>query len=213
MASISAEAARPAQKQQARRPVSRIVPAIPHRLSRRVPAATPSTSVPSHKAPVTQQKQESEPEPQAQQPAVEEKQPEEQPEEQQQPAPAGEAAPVPEVKTAAEQPEPVVEAVPPALASSPTKPQAEEAQQPAEVQGECRVPSEALHGPHVDCSLADPSSWNPSCERRIEPRPRGPACRPREQAADEWSAPKGASASLLPIKHEWCEHARRRELR
>ena len=79
MAPISAEAARPAQKQQARRPVSRIVPAIPHRLSRRVPAATPSTSAPSHKAPVTQQKQEPEPEPQTQQPAVEEKQPEEQP--------------------------------------------------------------------------------------------------------------------------------------
>jgi hypothetical protein len=143
MASISAEAARPAQKQQARRPVSRIVPAIPHRLSRRVPAATPSTSVPSHKAPVTQQKQESEPEPQAQQPAVEERQPEEQ----QQPAPAGETAPVPEAKTAVEQPEPVVEAVPPALASSPTKPQAEEAQQPAEVQGECRAPSEAPQRP------------------------------------------------------------------
>src|SRR5690349_24876693 len=113
MAPISAEAARPAQKQQARRPVSRIVPAIPHRLSRRVPAATPSASVPSHKDAVAQQKQESEPEPepQTQQPAVEERQPEEQ----QQTAPAGETVPVPEPKAAAEEPEPAVEAAPPAL--------------------------------------------------------------------------------------------------
>ncbi|OSS54342.1 hypothetical protein B5807_00568 [Epicoccum nigrum] len=131
MAPISAEAARPAQKQQARRPVSRIVPAIPHRLSRRVPAATPSASVPSHKDAVAQQKQESEPEPepQTQQPAVEERQPEEQ----QQTAPAGETVPVPEPKAAAEEPEPAVEAAPPALASSPAKSQAEEAQQAAEV--------------------------------------------------------------------------------
>ena len=212
MAPISAEAARPAQKQQARRPVSRIVPAIPHRLARRAPAATPSTSAPPQKAPVTQQKQELELEPelQAQQPAVEEKQPEEQ----QQPAaaPAGEAASVPESKTAAEKPEPAVEAALPALASSPPKPQAEEVQQPAEVQGESGVPMLCLR--LIADSLTHVlSSWRPSCERRTAPRPRSPACRHRKQAADKWSAPKGASTSLLPIKHEWREHACRREPR
>ncbi|KAF2828900.1 hypothetical protein CC86DRAFT_444928 [Ophiobolus disseminans] len=52
MAPIAAETA-PAQRQ-ARRPLSRIVPAIPHRLSRTVPAARPITPEESNKGAITQ---------------------------------------------------------------------------------------------------------------------------------------------------------------
>ena len=80
MASPSADTAAMPQKQ-ARRTVPRIVPAIPHRLSRAPPAARPITPEESHKGTVTQH--EPEPEPKA---VVEEKQaggqPDEQPDEQ-----------------------------------------------------------------------------------------------------------------------------------
>ncbi|KAF3007455.1 hypothetical protein E8E13_004250 [Curvularia kusanoi] len=128
MAPISADVARPAPKQQARRPISRIVPAIPHRLSRRVPAATPVAAAPAHKDAATQQGQDSEP--QAQQPTVEEKKPQEQA------AQAPQSAQVAESKAAAEETEPAVEAVPSVLASSPVESPGEEVRQPTEAQGE-----------------------------------------------------------------------------
>lgn len=141
MAPISAEAARPAQKPQARRPVSRIVPAIPHRLSRRVPAATPKAAEVSPKDAATQQKQEPEPQVQlqVQQPAAGEKKAEEQP---------AQTASAPESKLPVDKPEPEPEsepalaAAPPALASSPAKSQDEELQQPTEAPGESTDPSE-----------------------------------------------------------------------
>ncbi|KAF2633582.1 hypothetical protein BU25DRAFT_405446 [Macroventuria anomochaeta] len=124
MAPITAEAARPVQKQQARRPLSRIVPAIPHRLSRPVPAARPITPEESHRGAVTQQKQE--PTPQTQQLVVEEKKVE------LQPAEAVQTPLTPESKTFVEKPEAEVEAEAPALASSPVKLQDEEVKQVAE---------------------------------------------------------------------------------
>lgn len=139
MASISADAARPAQKQQARRQLSRIVPAIPHRLSRPVPAARPITPEKSHKGPVTQQKpkpkqkqeqeQEQELEAQVQQPAVEEEKVEEQP------AEAVQTPLTPESKASVEKPEAEVEA--PVRADSPAKSEDDEVKQVAEPQGEC----------------------------------------------------------------------------
>jgi hypothetical protein len=135
MAPISADAARPVQKQQARRPVSRIVPAIPHRLSRKAPAARPITPDESHKGPVTQPKQESEPQPQP--PAVEEKKVPEQP------AEVVQTPLTPESKASVEKPEAEVEAEGPVPASSPAKSQIEEVKQVAEAQGEspdCKFP-------------------------------------------------------------------------
>jgi hypothetical protein len=129
MASISADAARPVQKQQARRQLSRIVPAIPHRLSRPVPAARPITPEKSHKVPVTQQKQK--PEPQAQQPAGEEKKVEEQPVE------VVQTPLTPESKASAEKPEAAVDA--PVLADSPAQSQDEEVKQVTEPQGESQT--------------------------------------------------------------------------
>ncbi|KAF1933005.1 uncharacterized protein M421DRAFT_1578 [Didymella exigua CBS 183.55] len=115
MASISAEAARPVQKQQARRPVSRIVPAIPLRLSRKAPAARPITPEESHKGLVTQLKQEPEPQPQPQPPALEERTVEEQP------AEAAQTPLTPESKTSVEVPEAEAEVEAPVLTRSPAK--------------------------------------------------------------------------------------------
>jgi hypothetical protein len=53
MAPVSADTAKSSQKQ-ARRPAPRIVPAIPHRLSRPAPAARPITPEHSHKGPAVQ---------------------------------------------------------------------------------------------------------------------------------------------------------------
>ncbi|KAJ4310495.1 hypothetical protein N0V94_008412 [Neodidymelliopsis sp. IMI 364377] len=113
MAPVSADAARPVQKQQARRPLSRIVPAIPHRLSRPVPAARPMTPEHSHKGAVTQKKEEPAPElePEPQQP--------QQPQEPQQPV---QTPLTPDSKTsAAEKTGTEVQVEAPALASSPAK--------------------------------------------------------------------------------------------
>ena len=60
MAPISVDTVKPSQKQ-ARRPASRIVPAIPHRLSRATPAARPITPEHSHKGPVVQPQSEAPP--------------------------------------------------------------------------------------------------------------------------------------------------------
>lgn len=138
MASISADAARPVQKQQARRPVSRIVPAIPHRLSRKVPAARPITPDESHKGAVTQPQQESEP--QSQPPVVEEKKVQEAP------AEVVQTPLTPESKASVEKPEAEVEAEAPVLASSPAKSQDGEVERVAEAQGEspdCKFPTMA----------------------------------------------------------------------
>lgn len=130
MAQISADAARPVQKQQARRPVSRIVPAIPLRLSRRAPAAKPAVVESLHKNPVVPQQ---EAEPPAQQPVheVEKKKVEEA-------AQSVETPVVPDIKTVATQPESEtgVGAEAAALASSPAKSQDEEVQQVVEYDGE-----------------------------------------------------------------------------
>lgn len=77
MAPLSADTA-PSSQKQARRPVPRIVPAIPHRLARAPPPARPITPEESNKGAVTQQ--DAEPEPKA---VAEEKQAEGHPEEQQ----------------------------------------------------------------------------------------------------------------------------------
>jgi hypothetical protein len=53
MAPVSADTAKSSQKQ-ARRPAPRIVPAIPHRLSRAAPATRPITPEHSHKGTVVQ---------------------------------------------------------------------------------------------------------------------------------------------------------------
>lgn len=142
MASISADAAaRPAQKQQARRLVSRIVPAIPHRLSRRTPAVAPVISEQPKKEAVAQPQLE--PEPQVQLPVVEEKRVKEVKEVKEEPpaqAVQTSSAPASELSTQEPAPAPAAaeEAVPMALASSPAKSQDEEVQQPTEAQGECR---------------------------------------------------------------------------
>jgi len=127
MASISADAARPMQKQQARRPLSRIVPAIPHRLSRPVPTARSIPLEESHKSAVTQRKQE--PKPLPQQPAVEERKVEEQPAEISQ-TPTTSRSETPAKRAGAE-----VEAEAPGIVSAPTKSQDEEAKQEGEAPG------------------------------------------------------------------------------
>lgn len=131
MAQVSADAARPAQKQQARRQVSRIVPAIPLRLSRRAPAVKPTATAAGqpHKDSVAP-KQEAEPP--AQQPVVEENKAEEQP------APSAEPPLALETSTATEEtePEPQVGAEASVLASSPAKSQDEDLQPVAGAEGE-----------------------------------------------------------------------------
>ena len=129
MASISADAARPMQKQQARRPLSRIVPAIPHRLSRPVPTARSITLEGPHRSAVTQRKQESKPQPQ--QPVVEERKVEEQPAENSQTSPTS------EFKAPAKNAEAEVEAEAPGIVSASAKSQDEEAKQAAEAPGRC----------------------------------------------------------------------------
>jgi hypothetical protein len=126
MAPISADAARPVQKQQARRPLSRIVPAIPHRLSRPVPVARPITPEESCKGAVTQQKPQSEPQ---SKPAVREKKVEGQP------AAAAQAPLTPESKNSAEKPVTEVEEAVKVAASSPVKAQDEELEPIAEAHG------------------------------------------------------------------------------
>ncbi|KAJ4993106.1 hypothetical protein SVAN01_01458 [Stagonosporopsis vannaccii] len=134
MAPISADAAAPVQRQQARRPVSRIVPAIPLRLSRRVPPAKPAPAEQPRTDLVPPPPQHAEP--QTQRPAAEEQKAEEplaQPAET--PADTPAAA---ETKPAADQPEPesepTVGAEAPASASSPAKSLEGEGQQAAGVE-------------------------------------------------------------------------------
>jgi hypothetical protein len=110
MAPIVAETA-PAAQRQARRPLPRIVPAIPHRLSRsrnvNLPSARPITPDESNKGTVTQ----SAPDPP---PAVEEK-----PATEQQPAASHAEAPLtPDSRVS---PESKSERGPPVLAASPAK--------------------------------------------------------------------------------------------
>lgn len=129
MAPISADAARPVQKQQARRPVSRIVPAIPLRLSRRVPAAKPTPAEQPHKDPVTSLPAA---EPPVHQPAEEE----EKKTAEEQPAQPIETPVAPESEATAEQPEsePEPEPEPVVGAEAPAQSQHEEVQQAAEVE-------------------------------------------------------------------------------
>lgn len=145
MAQVSAAAARPVQQQQqqARRPVSRIVPAIPLRLSRRAPAAKPAVVQQSHKDPVTS-KQEAEPV--AQQPAVEESKAEEPPAQPAQPTQPSEPLVALETKDAVDKPEPEPElgAEAPAMATSPVKSRDEQMQQVAENE----VPAAANYDPN-----------------------------------------------------------------
>lgn len=129
MAQISADAARPMQKQQARRPLSRIVPAIPHRLSRPMPTARPITPEGSHKSAVTQRKQE--PKSQPQQPAVEERKVKEQQTE------VVQTPSTSEHKTLENKPEAEVEAEAPEMVGSPAKSQDQELKQVAEAPGRC----------------------------------------------------------------------------
>ena len=137
MAPIAADAAaRPAQKQQTRRPVSRIVPAIPHRLSRRVPAAAPASTEPPQTAAVAQSQPKPVPQMPPQSPAVEEKKAEKRAEKkaEEQPAEDVPTSLAPASKTLEEQPVSAEEAAPPAWASLPAQEQDEQVQQSAAAQ-------------------------------------------------------------------------------
>ncbi|KAF1355685.1 hypothetical protein EJ07DRAFT_131325 [Lizonia empirigonia] len=159
MAPISADAARPVQKQQARRPLSRIVPAIPHRLSRpvpAVPAARPVTPAESPKGAdrVTQQQQQ-QPEPGL--PAVGE-----------QSAAAAQPPLTPDSRASAEKPEASADGGASAPASSPVESQDEpEAAHVADAQGE------SPDAPTLDGVLAHMLSHSAAAEADSKPLANG----------------------------------------
>ncbi|KAH9871853.1 hypothetical protein J1614_006111 [Plenodomus biglobosus] len=129
---------------QARRPMPRIVPAIPHRLSRAPPAARPLTPEESNKGAVAQ------PEPQPEPLAADEKQPTAHLEDQQAPAP--DAPWTPDSKASGSGKQPQADA--PALASSPP------ASPPGGVEEPQHAPKAQINGHgkanghNVDSSLA-----------------------------------------------------------
>ncbi|KAI8937052.1 hypothetical protein NX059_006271 [Plenodomus lindquistii] len=140
---------------QARRPMPRIVPAIPHRLSRAPPAARPLTPEESSKGAVAQQ------EPQAEPPTAEGKPPIAPVEEQQAPAPAADAPWTPESKASGTGKQAQADA--PALASSPPASQdggAEEVEHAPEPQ----VNGHGMINGHTDDS---PVAANDQAQRKL----------------------------------------------
>ncbi|KAH6616843.1 hypothetical protein C7974DRAFT_53385 [Boeremia exigua] len=139
-------AAEPAQRQQARRPIARIVPAIPHRLSRRVPAAKPVSPAQPLKDPVTQ--------------------PEPQPEPQTQPAEEkAEEQPAPPVEAPVPTPEQVTPEAEAGAAASPAPSQDGEVQPTAEAPA-----STANDGPN-DAPNDDPKHVHEALAAEVEAKP------------------------------------------
>lgn len=203
MAPISADAARPVQKQQARRPLPRIVPAIPHRLSRpvpAVPAARPVTPAESPKGAdrvTQQQQQQQERQPEQGLPAVGE-----------QSAATAQPPLTPDSRASAEKPEVEVDGGASAPASSPVESQDEpEAAHVADAQGE------SPDAPTLDGVLAHMLSHSAAVPATtVHSSTAGPATNARlSHAHDAHDAlPAAAEADSKPLANG--VHLHRKEL-